>query len=288
MRVAISGSGCQGKSTLVKDFLSEWSNYKPESETYRKLINKENLPHSKKTNKDSQWKILNHMIDELMTWDNKSHRVMDRCPIDNLVYSLWCFEKGVGDIDKEFIDKCIPLVCESMKNLDIIFFIPITKAAPVELVNDNMREIDPIYIKEIDNIFKMIGAQHIENNGRNPFFPKDDAPGWIEIFGNRQTRVQMIKQYLDVDGDLIGGTEESLNQLINPHDGQPFGGLDPESEEGKLAMEKLLQLQKTAGVEEKELAAQRNMIKETLGEDIDDEKLRGVYNSKINKDRFKK
>jgi len=286
MRIAISGSGCQGKTTLIKDFLAQWKNYKPESETYREIIEKEDLPHSKLATKDSQWKILNHMIDELLTWKKDSHRVMDRCPIDNLVYSLWCYEKGVGDIDKEFIDKCIPLVCESMKNLDIIFFIPITKAAPVELVNDNMREIDPIYIKEIDNIFKMIGAQHIENNGRNPFFPKDDAPGWIEVFGNRETRIAMIKQYLDDDGDLIGGTEESFNELINPHDGQPFGGIDPQTQEGQLAMEKLLELQKKAQIEEKEIAAQRKMIKDTLGEDIDDEKLRGVYDSKINKDRF--
>ena len=285
MRLAISGSGCQGKSTLVKDFLSEWSIYTPESETYREIIKKEKLPHSKLATKESQWKILNHMIDELLTWTNDDNRVMDRCPIDNLVYSLWCFEKGVGDIDKAFIDKCIPLVCESMKNLDIIFFIPITKAAPVELVNDNMREIDPIYIKEIDNIFKMIGAQHIENNGLNPFFPKDDAPGWIEVFGDRATRINMIKQYIDVDGDLIGGTEESLNELINPHDGLPLG-LDPKSEEGKLAMEKLLKLQEAAQKDEKELAAQRALIKDTLGDDIDDEKLRGVYDSKVNKDRF--
>ena len=286
MRIAISGTGCQGKSTLIKDFLSEWSNYTPESETYRELINKKDLPHSKKATKDSQWEILNHMIDELLTWEKDSHRIMDRCPIDNLVYSLWCFEKGVGDIDKEFIDKCIPLVCESMKNLDIIFFIPITKAAPVELVNDDMREVDPIYIKEIDNIFKMIGAQHIENNGRNPFFPKDDAPGWIEVFGNRQTRIEMIKQYLDVDGDLIGGTEESLNELINPHDGMPLG-LDPKSKEGQMAMEKLLELQKQAQKDERELSAQRDMIKETLGENIDEDKLRGIYDSKVNKDRFK-
>ena len=286
MRIAISGTGCQGKSTLIKDFLKEWPNFKPESETYRELIKKENLPHSKNATKDTQWKILNHMIDELMTWEKGSKRIIDRCPIDNLVYSLWCFEKGIGDIDKEFIDKCIPLVSESMKNLDIIFFIPITKAAPVELVADGLRETDPVYIKEIDNIFKMIGAQHIENNGRNPFFPKDDAPGWIEVFGKPQTRIAMIKQYLDVDGDLIGGTEESLNELINPHDGLPFG-MDPESQEGQLAMEKLLKLQQQAQKDEKELAAQRGMIKETLGEDIDEDKLRGIYDSKVNKDRFK-
>ena len=264
MRIAISGSGNQGKSTLIKDFLAEWPQFKTESETYRNKITSEDLPHSKNTTKDTQWKILNHMIDEMQTFKSDDDIVMDRCPIDNLIYSLWAFEKGIGDIDKEFIDKCIPLVCESMRHLDIIFFLPITKAAPVKIVDDKMRETDPIYIKEIDNIFKMIGAQHHENNGRNPFFPKDDAPGWIEIFGQPQVRIAMIKQYLDVDGDLIGGTEESMNELVNPHDGQFFN-------KDTQTMKDLVDEQRQAMDFEKELAHQKDQIKQMLGDkDIDE------------------
>lgn len=270
MRIAISGSGNQGKSTLIKDFLTEWSNFKTESETYRDKITSEKLPHSMETTKDTQWKILNHMIDEIQTFKEGDKIIMDRCPIDNLVYSLWAFEKGVGDIDKEFIDKCIPLVCESMRHLDIIFFLPITKAAPVEIVEDGMRETDPIYIKEIDNIFKMIGAQHHENNGRNPFFPKDDAPGWIEIFGSPEVRIAMIRQYLDVDGDLIGGTEESMNELINPHDGQ-FLNKDTQT------MQDLIEDQRKSMNFEKELAHQKEQIKQMLG-DKDIDELTDMYN----------
>lgn len=260
MRIAISGTGNQGKSTLIKDFLQEWPTYRTESSTYRDKLVAEKLPHSKNATKDTQWKILNHMIDEMQTFKSNDYVIMDRCPIDNLVYSLWCFEKGIGDIDKEFIDKCIPLVCESMKHLDIIFFTPITRAAPVEIEDDGVRETDAIYIKEIDNIFKMIGAQHNQNNGKNPFFPKDDAPGWIEVFGDRQTRIAMIKQYLDVDGDLIGGTEESLNELINPADGQ---FLDSDAQ----AMQNLIKSQIEAKEHAQALAYEREQIKKVLGAD---------------------
>jgi len=270
MRIAISGSGNQGKSTLIKDFLAEWSQFETESQTYRDKITSEDLPHSMETTKDTQWKILNHMIDEMQTFKTDDNIIMDRCPIDNLVYSLWAFEKGIGDIDKEFIDKCIPLVCESMRHLDIIFFLPITKAAPVKIVDDKMRETDPMYIKEIDNIFKMIGAQHHENNGKNPFFPKDDAPGWIEIFGQPQVRIAMIKQYLDVDGDLIGGTEESMNELVNPHDGQ-FLNKDTQT------MQDLIDEQRQTMDFEKELAHQKDQIKQMLG-DKDIDQLTEEYN----------
>ena len=273
MRIAISGTGNQGKSTLINDFLQEWPNFKTESSTYRAKLVAEKLPHSKDATKDTQWKILNHMIDEMQTLGSEDNIIMDRCPIDNLIYSLWCFEKGVGDIDKEFIDKCIPLVCESMRNLDIIFFIPITKAAPVAIEEDGVRETDEVYIKEVDNIFKMIGAQHHENNGRNPFFPKDDAPGWIEVFGDRQTRVAMIKQYLDADGDLIGGTEESMNELINPHDGQS-------TDEARQQMNDLLKDQEKANQFATDLADQKQQIKEMLGDD-DVISLSTTYKDKI-------
>ena len=135
-----------------------------------------------------------------------------------------------------------------------------TVAAPVKIEDDGVRETDSIYIKEIDNIFKMIGAQHHQNNGKNPFFPKDDAPGWIEVFGDRQTRIAMIKQYLDVDGDLIGGTEESLNELINPADGQ---FLDSDAQ----AMQNLIKSQIEAKEHAQALAYEREQIKKVLGAD---------------------
>ena len=260
MRIAISGTGNQGKSTLIQDFLEEWSMFGTESSTYRDKLKAEKLPHSKFATKDTQWKILNHMIDEMQNFKEGDNVIMDRCPIDNLVYSLWCFEKGVGDIDEAFIDKCIPIVCESMRNLDIIYFIPITKTAPVEIVEDGVREIDPMYIKEIDNIFKMIGAQQIENNGKNPFFPKDDSPTWIEVFGDRLVRIAMIKQYLDVDGDLIGGTKESLEALVNPYDGKSM-------DENKEAMEALVDFQKKTEQFDKDITDERKKIKEVFGED---------------------
>lgn len=245
MRIAISGTGNQGKTTLINDFLQEWTSYNTESTSYRMKLVDEKLPHSKETTKDTQWKILNHMIDEMQTFSSDSNVIMDRCPIDNLVYSLWCYEKGVGDIDKEFIDKCIPLVRESMRNLDIIFFTPITKFNNIEIEDDGVRETDPEYIKEIDNLFKAIQNQYHQNPQDNPFFPKDDSPAIIEVFGSRQERIEMIKLYLDVDGDAIEGDQSNL---FNP--------------ENLEMMENLLKSQQKALEDEKTLFETREQIKE--------------------------
>lgn len=216
MRIAISGTSNQGKSTLIKDFLKNWPKYSTESRTYRDLLNEEKLTHSKKTNKDTQWKILNLMVEEMQKYTKDSNVIFDRCPLDNLVYSLWCCEKNKGKIDEAFISKCIPVVRESMRHLDIIFFLPITKAAPVPIEENGVRETDEVYVKEIDSLFKSLTNQYKYGLGRTPFFPKDDSPAIIEIFGNPVERVQMIKWYIDVDGDLIGGDVNSPDNLFNP------------------------------------------------------------------------
>lgn len=216
MRIAISGTANQGKTTLINDFLKTWPNYQTESKTYRDLIKQKKIPHSKKATKDGQWKILNLMVDELQKYKKTDYVLFDRCPLDNIVYSLWCCEKKVGKIDEKFISKCIPVVKESLRNLDIIFFLPITKVAPVEIKENGVRETDEVYVKEIDALFKSLNMQYRHNLGRTPFFPSDDCPAIIEVFGNPVERIQMIKWYLDAEGDLIGGDVSSPDNVFNP------------------------------------------------------------------------
>lgn len=210
MRIAISGTACQGKTTLINDFLKNWPNYCKSKESYRDLVKKEKLPLNKKVTKDSQWKVMNCLIDDLQSTNKEDKIIFDRCPLDNLVYSMWSFEKQAADIDKEFIDKCIPLVCESMRHLDIIFFLPITKVAPVKIEQREGREIDENYNKEIDNIFKAIQRSYY--TGKSPFFPKDDSPAIIEIFGSPEERIEMIKLYLNEKGDLTGEEQSVLSK----------------------------------------------------------------------------
>jgi len=202
MRIAISGTACQGKSTLIKDFLENWPNYNTPEKTYRDIIIEQGLEHSSTTNKNTQWAILNFMIDELQKTRKGDNVIFDRCPLDNIVYSIWASAKNETDIDDDFIKKCMPLVRESLRFIDVIFFTPITKTAPVEIVDDELRETKKEYIEEIDNIFKAVHRDYV-NNQKSTFFVEDDRPAIIEVFGNREERIELIKLYLDNDGDFI-------------------------------------------------------------------------------------
>jgi predicted ATPase len=213
MRIAISGAACQGKTTFINDFIKEWPKYTTPTESYRDVVKSKEHKINKEVTKESQWSILNFMIDQLQKHGDKGNKIIfDRCPFDNLVYSLWGNVKNSAEFDDAFISKCIPLVCESMKYLDIIFFTPITKIAPVKIEDKEQRETDQEFITEIDTIFKSI-IQQFQKTGASVFFPKDDSPGIVEIFGKPEERIQLARYYLNADGDLIGEEASIFNTL---------------------------------------------------------------------------
>ena len=203
MRLAISGTAAQGKSTLLKSFLEHWDMYTTPKESYRDILPKDN--HSKDTNKETQWNILNHMIDNMQGYSDTDHIIFDRCPIDNLVHSMWAFHKNVGDIDELFVEKCIPIVRESMKMLDIVLIIPITNVAQNDIEDDGVRETDAEFISEIDNFFKAMYSSWAKDDER--FFPKEDRAALIEIFGTTEERIKMLEFYLNDKGNMFGEDE---------------------------------------------------------------------------------
>lgn len=243
MRLAVSGTACIGKTTLINDMVKTWPAYTANRFNYREKL-KEGQ-HSKSCTQETQWMILNDMIDELQKYSSTDYVIFDRCPLDNLIYSMWAFEHNEGDINAEFIAKCIPLVRESMRLLDIVFFLPITKVAPVGIVSNGTRETDETYIKEIDNLFKALVSQYQHTLEKSVFFPKDDCPGIIEIFGSPLQRIELLKQYLNEKGDLAGSEEESI--------------LNPENLE---YMSMLVDQQRRANDSEKFEQQQINMLKD--------------------------
>ena len=207
MRLAISGTAAQGKTTLLNSFIDHWDMYKTPDKNYRSLLPEGE--HSMNTTKETQWNILNHMIDQMEAYTAKDYVIFDRCPLDNLVYTMWAYHKGVGDIDELFVEKCIPIVRESMKLLDIIFIIPITNVAQSDIEDDGVRETDVEYITEIDNFFKAMYSNWSSEDGR--FFPKEDRAALVEIFGTTEERIKMLEFYISKEGNMFGEDDSMID-----------------------------------------------------------------------------
>jgi hypothetical protein len=215
MKICISGSACVGKSTLINDFLQTWPMYKKADNSYREKAKADPLV---KLNKDGdengQTIIRDSLIDQVQSYSKKDNVIFDRCILDNFVYSLWLNAKG--KVTDDYISKQIPILSETLKLYDIIFFIPLLKQYDIPIVPDpsGQRELDPIFREEIDNIFKAVLTDYNKQKGK-VFFPKEESPAVIEIFGSREERIEMIKLYVNKEGGAYG-EDDSL--IINPFD----------------------------------------------------------------------
>lgn len=242
MRIAFSGAQNTGKTTLLKNFQYVWTQYATPIKTYRDLIKEKNLSHSSQTTADTQWSILNFMVDQLQGYDKKSKVIFDRCPLDNLVYTLWAHDKGIEGFDKKFVDKCIAITKESMRSLDIIFLLRYDKSIKIE--DDGLRDTNVEYIQEIDNIFAALKAQYEQNYEADIFFPKDDSPGIIELPTDPQRRIDIISEYLDPSGDLFGDE----HSIFNPEKLDELEALVKQQKAALEAEEKEKELYKKFGV----------------------------------------
>jgi predicted ATPase len=212
MRISISGTAHSGKSSLVKSFLYTWKNYKSPEKTYRDLLKEEGLDHSSKTTTDTQERILDFMVDQLQSNDNTSKVIYDRCPLDNIAYSMWCHDKNKDGFTREFISKQITLARESMRHLDIIFICRYNEHVGKTTEKENeLREKDPSYIKEVDNILYSLHQQWMQNPESNVFFPKEDTPCLIVLPDDQQQRIDLIAEYVNPQGELFSDEESILN-----------------------------------------------------------------------------
>ena len=211
MRIAISGTSNIGKQQFKKSLLDTFPQYETPETTYKDVIEaiyqKSQQEERETSAADIQWNILNYMIDTFQKYDRDDKVIFDGCTLDNILYSLYILEKapGVSKIDSKFIDNCAPIVQESMKYLDIVFLLPVTKA---DKTDRKFSDED----LEINNLYDALHKQYLQ--GTSPFLPKDDQPAIIEVFGNETQRLQMVKLYLDESGDVIH--DKSISDLIDP------------------------------------------------------------------------
>lgn len=207
MRIAFSGAACTGKTTTLNAFLQRWPMYNKPPTSYRSLIT--DSKHSKNTTKKLQKKILQFMLDQQKEYTPHDKVVYDRCGLDNIVYSLWAMDKGIGGFTESFVSTCIEMVKESMRHLDVIFLMTRDEMDPV-VESNSVREVDPAYVNETDNLFKAIYNQYA-NKGASPFFPQNDSPALIHISGTTSERLEQISLYVNADGNMFGEEQSLIN-----------------------------------------------------------------------------
>jgi predicted ATPase len=120
--------------------------------------------------------------------------IFDRCPVDYIAYSQYTANHGTTDINYKFVDSIAARVRDSLQNLDLLIFLPITSEWPVAMENDGIRPIDLPYRDEVDSIFKQIHREQ-----RFSVMPINNPPVLIELWGAREDRLNSLDQAIEYE-----------------------------------------------------------------------------------------
>lgn len=211
MRISISGTSNTGKSTLINAFLNRWPMYSTPVKSYRDVIKDNHLSHSSNTGDETQLTILNFMMEEMKKYPKESRVVYDRCPWDNLAYTLQ--GNALNQISDQTTAATISFVKESMKDIDIIFWLKYNPS--IKIVDDGLRDAKLDYIKQTDQVFQELFNQYMDNLEEDVFYPKNDCPAIVCIddhFTTIDDRLMFIGEFIDYKGDLIEG-----DSLLDPN-----------------------------------------------------------------------
>jgi len=124
MRIAVSGTHCTGKSTLIGHFLHAHPDFVHEPEPYTVLQDDYGEVFSAEPCADDLYRQLEFNIGRL-----RSHRVgerviFERCPVDFVGYLLALDDLG-RESNKRLIEESLGLANQTIALLDLIVFLPL-------------------------------------------------------------------------------------------------------------------------------------------------------------------
>lgn len=125
MRVAVSGTHCSGKSTLIDHFLFAHPEFTHEPEPYIVLQEDYGEVFAAEPSADDFYQQLEFNIDRLRHYQPSEKVIYERCPIDFIAYLF-----ALSDLrtDKEaslLVDRSLDIVKNGIELLDLIVFLPL-------------------------------------------------------------------------------------------------------------------------------------------------------------------
>lgn len=123
MRIAVSGTHCTGKSTLIEEFLQAHPDFVHEPEPYTVLLEDFGEDFSAEPCVEDFYRQLEFNIQRLREHARGDRVIYERCPIDFLAY--------IDVLDSQAAQSSLRLVSEAIQNLDLIVYLPLDEEIDV-------------------------------------------------------------------------------------------------------------------------------------------------------------
>jgi len=178
MRIAISGTHCSGKSTLIEALSEELPQYTTIEEPYQ-LLAEEGYEFGESPAIEDFELQLERSIETLV--ESGQNVIFDRCPADILGYLL-----SHADAEAFDLDEWLPRVQTAVRKLDLIVFLPVEEPDRIVLPLSQ----DAEYRQRVDEKLQEIILE-------DPFDFEVDV---LEVTGSPQMRVGRVLDHISAKG----------------------------------------------------------------------------------------
>lgn len=127
MRIAVSGTHCVGKSTLIEEFLRRHPNFIHEPEPYEVLVEDYGEEFSAVPNVNDFQQQLQFNIERLQFHNPGDRVIYERCPADFLAYIL-ALSRSETNSDVSLVRSTVEIVSSAVENLNLILYLPLKES----------------------------------------------------------------------------------------------------------------------------------------------------------------
>jgi hypothetical protein len=184
VRIAISGTHCSGKTTLVEDFLAAHRDYVHEPEPYEWLEEVYGETSGDEPTADDFLRQLELSVERLRSYGPGARVVAERSPVDFIAYVLALPDLGRTGRDCELIASAAEQAASGMAHVDLLVVLPL---------NDRDRIIAPesedLALREAmnDRLVDLITTDDYA-------FFANGSPRVVDITGRRDQRLQLLEK----------------------------------------------------------------------------------------------
>jgi len=128
VRIAVSGTHCSGKTTLVEDFVAAHRDYVHEPEPYEWLADLYGESLSETPDASDFHRQLELCVERLRGYERGARVIAERSPIDFLAYILALGDLRRGGRSAGLIDSAVELAASGMEHVDLLVVLPLVDA----------------------------------------------------------------------------------------------------------------------------------------------------------------
>jgi len=144
VRIAVSGTHCTGKSTLIEEFLQAHPDFVHEPEPYTVLVEEFGEEFSGEPCVEDFYRQLQFNIDRLEQRPSEARVIYERCPIDFLAY--------IDVLDSQAAQASTALVSNAIQNLNMTVYLPLDPT--IDVPDDEFPRLRESVDRRLSAIFR--------------------------------------------------------------------------------------------------------------------------------------